>query len=288
MAHRGVAPVDQAPERHGGSSTSRHRLRRHVGRLPKVPRRGQRRRSPTSPASCTRPSPTRCEGGARNPADAVSPPTATKAQTEWWSVDELRRFLVHAADDELYAAWLLFATTGARTGEVVGLTWTDLDLDHGWMRVDWTLGHVGHRLTWKARPPSRAGERTMALDPATVAALREHRRRQLEERILAGPAWNETFTDWQGLARTDRSGPTARGHRSTRRPSTSGGSDTRAWRSRSIPTATCSRPRTRPSRTRSRTSSSALSDRARCQTVVTAPVLERVSAGQVGFVESST
>lgn len=153
MAHRGVAPVDQAPERHGGSSTSRHRLRRHVGRLPKVPRRGQRRRSPTSPASCTRPSPTRCEGGARNPADAVSPPTATKAQTEWWSVDELRRFLVHAADDELYAAWLLFATTGARTGEVVGLTWTDLDLDHGWMRVDWTLGHVGHRLTWKARPP---------------------------------------------------------------------------------------------------------------------------------------
>lgn len=139
----------------------------------------------------------------RNPADAVSPPTATKAQTEWWSVDELRRFLVHVADDELYAAWLLFATTGARTGEVAGLTWTDLDLDQGWMRVDWTLGHVGHRLTWKPRPKSRAGERTMALDPATVAALREHRRRQLEERMLAGPAWNETFTDWQGLARAD-------------------------------------------------------------------------------------
>jgi integrase len=138
----------------------------------------------------------------RNPADAVSPPTATKAQTEWWSVEQLRRFLVHVADDELYAAWLLFATTGARTGEVAGLTWEDLDLDHGWMRVDWSLGHVGHRLTWKPRPKSRAGERTMALDPATVAALREHRRRQLEDRMLAGPAWEDTFTDWQGLART--------------------------------------------------------------------------------------
>lgn len=138
----------------------------------------------------------------RNPADAVSPPTARKADTRWWSVEELRRFLVHVTDDELYAAWLLFATTGARTGEVAGLTWDDLDLDDGWMRVDWTLGHVGHRLTWKPRPKSRAGARTMALDPATVAALREHRRRQLEDRMLAGSVWEDTFTDWQGLART--------------------------------------------------------------------------------------
>ena len=138
----------------------------------------------------------------RNPADAVSPPTARKARTEWWSVDELRTFLSHVAEDELYAAWLLFATTGARLGEVAGLTWDDLDLDAGWMRVDWTLGHVGHKMTWKPRPKSRAGERTMALDPATVAALREHRRRQLETRMLAGPAWSDTFTDWQGLSRT--------------------------------------------------------------------------------------
>ncbi|MBS3939723.1 MAG: site-specific integrase [Actinobacteria bacterium] len=138
----------------------------------------------------------------RNPADAVSPPTASKARTSWWSVDQLRRYLLHVADDELYAAWLLFATTGARTGEVAGLTWEDLDLDAGWMRVDWTLGHVGHKLTWKPRPKSRAGERTMALDPATVAALRDHRRCQLEERMRAGPAWQETFNDWQGLSRT--------------------------------------------------------------------------------------
>lgn len=138
----------------------------------------------------------------RNPSDAVSPPTAAKAQTDWWSVQQLRAFLLHVIDDELYAAWLLFATTGARTGEVAGLTWDDLDLEAGWMRVEWTLGHVGHDLTWKPRPKSRAGERTMALDPATVTALREHRRRQVEARMLAGPAWRESFTDWQGLSRT--------------------------------------------------------------------------------------
>jgi integrase len=137
----------------------------------------------------------------RNPADAVSPPTARKTRTSWWTVEQLRRFLLHVVDDELYAAWLLFATTGARTGEVAGLTWEDLDLDAGWVRVEWTLGHVGHRLTWKPRPKSRAGERTMALDPATTAALREHRQRQRENRRFAGPVWQESFTDWQGLSR---------------------------------------------------------------------------------------
>jgi hypothetical protein len=49
----------------------------------------------------------------RNPADAVWPPTRGKASTRWWSVEELRAFLQHVQDDELYAAWLIFATTGS-------------------------------------------------------------------------------------------------------------------------------------------------------------------------------
>jgi integrase len=138
----------------------------------------------------------------RNPADAVSPPKASKPHTEVWTVEQLRRFLEHVAGHDQYAAWLLFSTTGMRRGEVAGLTWDDVDLETGRLRVGWTLGHVAHRLTWKPRPKSKAGERTMALDPATVAALREHRRRQLETRLAMGAAWSDTYTDWQGLARS--------------------------------------------------------------------------------------
>jgi integrase len=42
----------------------------------------------------------------------------------------------------------------------------------------------------------------MALDPSTVDALREHRRRQLVERILAGPAGQDERTDQLGTSRT--------------------------------------------------------------------------------------
>jgi len=40
-----------------------------------------------------------------------------------WSPEQLRAFLAQVRHDPLYAAWLLFATTGMRRGEVAGLRW---------------------------------------------------------------------------------------------------------------------------------------------------------------------
>jgi integrase len=114
----------------------------------------------------------------------------------------LRAFVTDVRGDRLYAAWLLFVTTGMRRGEVAGLTWDDLDLDTGMLTVNWQLVIFDSRPTFKPRPKSKAGARTMALDPATVDALREHRRHQLEERIAAGPAWEDEQTDHLGTSRT--------------------------------------------------------------------------------------
>ncbi len=102
----------------------------------------------------------------------------------------------------MYAAWLLFVTTGMRRGEVAGLAWEDIDLELASLTVNWQLGVIDSQPAFKPRPKSRAGTRTMALDPATVDALREHRRCQLEERIAAGPVWQDQQTDHLGTSRT--------------------------------------------------------------------------------------
>ena len=47
------------------------------------------------------------------------------------SPEQLHGFLEHVRGDPLYAAWLLFATTGMRRGEVAGLRWPDVDLHTG-------------------------------------------------------------------------------------------------------------------------------------------------------------
>ena len=118
-----------------------------------------------------------------------------------WDLEQLRRFVVHVRSERLYAMWLLFATTGMRRGEVLGLAWDDLDLTAGAVRIRWTLGTVQGEVTWKPLPKTRAGERTLALDPATVDALLGWRKRQAEERLAAGPAWQELARDAHGVTR---------------------------------------------------------------------------------------
>lgn len=138
----------------------------------------------------------------RNVADLVEAPGSERPTNRWWSPDELRRFVTHVRGDRLHAAWLLFVTTGMRRGEIAGLAWDDIDLDTGMLTVNWQLGILDSKPTFRPRPKSKAGARTMALDPSTVDALREHRRRQLEERIAAGPAWHDEQTDHLGTSRT--------------------------------------------------------------------------------------
>jgi integrase len=138
-----------------------------------------------------------------NVAAIVDAPKASRARTETWDVGELRTFLERVRDDRVFAAWLLFATTGMRRGEVAGLALEDLDLDRARLQVDWTLGVVDNEVTWKPRPKSKAGERVMALDPATVKALRQHLARQAERRLVAGPAWKSRQYDAHGQYRDD-------------------------------------------------------------------------------------
>ena len=91
--------------------------------------------------------------------------------------------------DRLFALWRLAAATGLRRGELAGLTWPAVDLDAGTLIVRATRVVVGHAVV-DSGPKTEAGQRTISVDSATVAALRAHRRRQSEERLAAGPAWN--------------------------------------------------------------------------------------------------
>jgi integrase len=125
---------------------------------------------------------------ARNVADAAEPPSAKAAKAppmQTWSADQLRSFLEHVAEDRLYAAYHLAATTGMRRGELLGLRWRNVDLDTGRVSIVQTL--VGKREF--SKPKTDKGRRNVALDPTTVGVLRDHRKRQLEERLAWGPAY---------------------------------------------------------------------------------------------------
>ena len=108
-----------------------------------------------------------------------------------WSPEQLRAFLDRAREDRLYAAWLLFATTGMRRGEVAGLRWPDVDLDAGRISPRRPRVVVNYEVH-VSEPKTAKSRRSLTLDPATVAALRQHRARQAEERLAVGPRWHDS------------------------------------------------------------------------------------------------
>ena len=139
----------------------------------------------------------------RNVAAAADLPKGMAPEMHVWSPEQLGAFLDHVRADRLYAAWLLLATTGMRRGEVAGLRWVDVDLDAGRLSPRRPRVVVNHEVL-VSEPKTAKGRRSIALDPATVAALREHRRWQLEERLAVGPGWEDsrlvfTWPDGQPL-----------------------------------------------------------------------------------------
>jgi len=80
----------------------------------------------------------------RNVADLANPSTQKQARSSAarervWTGAQLQAFLAHVAADRLYAAWHLFATTGLRRAELLGVRWTDVDLDGGRLTVAQTV-----------------------------------------------------------------------------------------------------------------------------------------------------
>jgi integrase len=129
----------------------------------------------------------------RNPADGVHKrlPKVGKRPASVWRPEQTGAFLDHVRDDRLYAAFLVFATTGARRSEVLGLRWADVDLDAATLAVTGKLVMVDGRPRLLAGTKTARSTRAVDLDSATVAALRAHRKRQLAERL----AWGAGYAD---------------------------------------------------------------------------------------------
>jgi integrase len=141
----------------------------------------------------------------RNAAPSARPPAGEHAEMTTWSSEDLRNFLAAIEAHPYEIGFRLLAATGLRRGEVLGLRWRDVDFDLGQIAVANTIAEIGAETVMA--PPKRArSRRNVYLDRRTVAALREHRQRQRERRIAAGPAWDAdrdwVFTDELGGFRT--------------------------------------------------------------------------------------
>ncbi len=82
--------------------------------------------------------------------------------------------------------------TGMRGGELTGLKWENVDLDKGVIYVCLNLVYSprkGERSYALQTPKTKKSERYIPIPPALVDLLKEHKRRQDEQRAVAGSGW---------------------------------------------------------------------------------------------------
>jgi integrase len=112
------------------------------------------------------------------PKGEINPPTS----------EEVGR-LLDAAErhaDPLLALWEVAVLTGARSGELRGLKWVDLDLDAATLRIERTLAAVKAGVPTFEDPKTAKSRRTVDLSPDAVAAHRAHRDHQRFDRERFG------------------------------------------------------------------------------------------------------
>ena len=121
----------------------------------------------------------------RNPAVHVKPPRPDGREISILGKDEISVLLAAAKGTPLYVPMLVAVTTGVRRGELLGMRWSDLDLEAGTLTINQSVERIKGKVTFKA-PKTKTSRRSITLPSATVQALEEHRSAQAEERLMLG------------------------------------------------------------------------------------------------------
>jgi len=117
----------------------------------------------------------------RNVTELVDPPRSTKEEFIPLTPEQVNTLFRTVEDSPLEALYVLAVTTGLRKGELMGLKWSDVDLDAGLLQVKRSLSLTKDGPVM-VPPKTAKGSRRVALTVVAVDALRKHRSQQDSQR----------------------------------------------------------------------------------------------------------
>lgn len=139
-----------------------------------------------------------------NPATSskIDLPQQGQAEIEIFTKEEASKMLSCLNNEPLiYQALIHLAiVTGARKGELIALTWDNIDLKTGTIIIK----QSNYKLTGeeiKTKTTKSGKIRSVSIPPYCVSLLKDYRVHQMQEQIKAGDQWNDenwVFTQWNG------------------------------------------------------------------------------------------
>ena len=128
-----------------------------------------------------------------NPAAKATPPKVSKKEADYFQPEEVME-IVKALEDvpiKWKAMAYILIDTGCRRGELMGLQWSNVDLDKGIMMIKQALLYTKAKGIYVG-PPKTGRPRAVCLAPETIAVLKKWKTEQLRTKILHGNIWQDT------------------------------------------------------------------------------------------------
>ena len=128
-----------------------------------------------------------------NPAAKATPPKVSKKEADYFQPEEVME-IVKALEDvpiKWKAMAYILIDTGCRRGELMGLQWSNVDLDKGIMMIKQALLYTKAKGVYVG-PPKTGRPRAVCLAPETIAVLKKWKTEQLRTKIYHGNIWQDT------------------------------------------------------------------------------------------------
>ncbi len=111
---------------------------------------------------------------ARNPAEGCALPKVERKEMQTLPVEQLTSFLREAKESGVYEMYYIDLATGLRRGELLGLKWSDIDLEKGDLRVQRQIGRIDGKIIEMPLKTKNA-YRTLPLSTEAIDVLMQQR-----------------------------------------------------------------------------------------------------------------
>jgi len=131
-----------------------------------------------------------------NPTEAVTPPKKARREIRVLTPEEQDKFMNALKGHRLEAFFKLALATGMRKGELLALTWDNVDFESNTISIKKSANRVRDQETMKTSivvggPKSKSGYREIPMLPSVAPILSKHYMVQQKEQREAGSAYNK-------------------------------------------------------------------------------------------------
>lgn len=129
-----------------------------------------------------------------NPNSFIEKPKVRKKEIQCYSPEEVEKLLECINKEPLkYQAIIYLAIdSGARRGEIVGLTWNDIDFKKQTLNINKSVQYTKELGIFEKTTKTETSDRIIYLSSKTIGILKAYQKEQLENKLKLGSKWKNS------------------------------------------------------------------------------------------------